>query len=293
MRFLKDPLLHFLVGGVVLFAVFELSVSDKSSAYGDRSVVVDRPALLKFLQYRMKAFEPSIAAQRLDAMPDAERKQLIDDYIYEEVLYREAIDMGMDGEDYIIRRRLVQKVEFITQGVVEASSTLDDAAIAAYYEANKEDYRVDASITFTHVFFDASKRGFEQAEKMAKEALAELQASGAAFADAPKYGERFLYHLNYVERTREFVASHFAEPMTAAIFGVELGNSWHGPYRSAYGAHLVMVTERRDERTAALADIRERVVEDAASEDSKAKLDEEIAKIIGSYEVRIELEGGK
>ncbi len=270
-----------------------MSVADKSSAYGDRSVVVDRPALLKFLQYRMKAFEPSIAAQRLDTMADAERQQLIEDYIYEEVLYREAIDMGMDGEDYIIRRRLVQKVEFITQGVVEASSTLDEAAVLAYYEAHKKDYSVDASITFTHVFFDASKRGFEEAESLAIEALAKLRAADAAFADAPKYGERFLYHLNYVERTREFVASHFAEPMTAAIFTLDPGETWNGPYRSRYGAHLVMVTERRDQRTAALADIRERVVDDAASEDAKAKLAVEIAKIIDSYDVRIEVEGGK
>lgn len=293
MRLLRDPLVHFLLGGVLLFVVYEQAVADGTAAYGERSVVVDRAALLKFIQYRTKAFEPRVAAQRLDSMPAAERQQLIEDFTREEVLYREAIAMGMDKEDYIIRRRLVQKVEFITQGVVEASTSVDQAELGSYLARHQARYTVDASITFTHVFFDASKHGSEEAERLAKNALGELRRAGGEFADAPKYGERFLYYLNYVERTREFVASHFGEPMTAALFRISPGETWQGPFLSPYGAHIVMVTERRDERESGLDEIRSRVLEDARVDMQREGLEEAIAEIVDSYNIRIELEEGR
>ena len=111
--FLRQPLLHFLLIGLGLFLIFDLVSGDRPDA-DQRVIVVDREALLTLLQFRIKAFEPGVAASRLDAMSEADLERLVDDYVREEALHREALALGMDVNDHIIKRRLIQKVEFIT-----------------------------------------------------------------------------------------------------------------------------------------------------------------------------------
>ncbi|MBW2688263.1 MAG: hypothetical protein JRE19_20550 [Deltaproteobacteria bacterium] len=102
-RFLKEPLLHFLAAGVGLFVLFGVVNRDEPDA--DPNVVtVDRDALLTFVQYRIKAFNPTLAEEKLNSLSDDELQRLIDDYVREEVLHREALQLGLDEDDYVIRR---------------------------------------------------------------------------------------------------------------------------------------------------------------------------------------------
>ncbi len=286
-RLLKEPLVHFLLAGAGLFILFGLVDGGRDEP--DATVVrVDEPALLEFVQYRMKAFEPSLAKKRLQALSDEERQRLIDDFIREEVLHREALALGLDREDYVIRRRLVQKLEFITEGFAEAAIQVDEPALQRYFDAHRKDYYVEPYVTFTHVFFDAEKHGREKALELAKWELAMLNAKRVHFSDAPKHGDRFLYHLNYVERTPEFVASHFGGPMAKALFELQPDEqTWRGPFESPYGAHLVMLTNREPGRDAELAEIRGRVLEDARRALIREQTEEAIQQIVGSYEVQV------
>ena len=115
---LRDPLLHFLAAGLLIFGLFDVLSPDEADQRDDL-ILVDRAALLTFVQYRMRAFEPELAAARLDGLSDLERERLIADYVREEALHREALALGMDSGDYIIKRRLIQKVEFLAQGELE------------------------------------------------------------------------------------------------------------------------------------------------------------------------------
>lgn len=285
---LKEPLVHFLAAGLGLFVLFGL-VNRGTDADGDSKViVVDRDALLTFVQYRTKTFEPSVAAARLDKLSAEEFGQLIDDYVREEVLHREALALGLDRDDYIIRRRLVQKVEFITKGFAEATAGVDEPALARYFDANKDDYRVEPYVTFTHVFFDVEDRPRDEARTLAKKKLEELNREAVPFSDAPQHGERFLYHVNYVERTPEFVASHFGVEMADALFDLPADDDkWVGPFDSPYGVHLVMLTTNEPSREPALEEIKRRVVDDARRASIRERTDAAIAGVVDEYDVRI------
>lgn len=287
-RLLKEPLVHFLAAGLGLFVLFGL-VNRTTEDDGDpKVIVVDRDALLTFVQYRTKTFEPSVAEARLDKLSEEELERLIDDYVREEVLHREALALGLDRDDYVIRRRLVQKVEFITEGFAEASSAVDEAALRRYFDANKDDYYVEPYVTFTHVFFETEDRSREEARALAKKKLAELNRDKVLFSEAPQHGERFLYHVNYVERTPEYVASHFGVEMEKALFELSPDDEvWVGPFDSPYGVHLVMLTTNEPGREPALEEIKGRVIDDARRAAVRERTAEAIDDIVDAYDVRI------
>ena len=286
-KLLREPLVHFLAIGVGLFVLFDL-VAPEDSNLDSKTIVVDRDALLTFVQFRSKAFNPEVAAARLDALGDAELSMLIDDYVREEALHREALALGMDQNDYVIKQRLIQSLQFITNGFVSAAVDVSDEEIAEYYEANREDYYVDPYVTFTHVYFSSDRHGREQARKLADAKLAEINTEQVPFSESTRHGDRFLYNVNYVERTEDFVGSHFGRSMAAELFTLEADDSrWHGPFESAYGFHLVMVTRRTDGLYPPLEDIADSVREDAL----RIKLDEQneraVQAIVDTYDIRM------
>jgi hypothetical protein len=285
--FLKEPLVHFLAAGLGLFVLFGVVNRDEPDA--DPNVVtVDHDALLTYVQYRIKAFNPALAEEKLSSLSDDELQSLIDDYVREEVLHREAVALGLGEDDYIIRRRLVQKLEFITEGFAEAGAKVDQAALRRYFDANKADYYVEPFVTFTHVFFETEDRPREQAHAAAEKKLVELNRDGVPFAEAPQHGDRFLYHVNYVERTPDYVASHFGVPMAKAVFELEPNDfTWRGPFDSPYGVHLVLLTTNEPGRDPALSELEGRVREDARRAMIREQTEEAITDIVGTYDVRL------
>jgi hypothetical protein len=287
---LKQPLLHFLLIGFGLFMLFEL-VSDDRRDGDERVIVVDREALLSFVQFRSKAFEPGVAAARLDAMSQDELQRMVDDYVREEALHREALSLGMDANDYIIKRRLIQKVEFITNSFVDETVQLSEADIEAHYAANADDYYVEPFVTFTHVFFDGSRHALAELENLASDKLNELNEKNVHFSQSGRHGDRFPYFINYVERTPEFVASHFGPEMAQQVFALDPGdNQWHGPYPSSYGLHLVLLSKRVEGVTPVLAEVHDRAADDARREVVRERNDAAIKAIVGTYEVRVTYE---
>ena len=290
LKLLKDPLAHFLALGLGLFLLYAAVNPGGGTVDDPKRIVVDRGGLLTFIQYRTKTFQPKLAAARLDAMSGDKLKRLIDDYVREEALHREAKALGLGESDYVIKRRMVQKIDFITQGFADAVIKVSEDDLKAYYETNKDRYREQAFITFTHVFFGTERRSATEAKALAEAKLAELRSGAAAFSDAPKHGERFPYGVNYVERTRDHVERHFGKTMTDVLFAVEPEDgAWHGPLLSSYGVHLVMVVKKQDARLPALKEVRGRVEADLTSERKKQQSEKAIRAIVDSYRVDIEL----
>jgi hypothetical protein len=287
MRLLKEPLVHFLAAGIGLFVLFGVVNRDEPSD-DPNVVIVDHDALLTFTQYRIKAFNPVLAQEKLDSLSDDELQNVIDDFVREEVLHREALQLGLEEDDYVIRRRLVQKLEFITEGFAEAGAGVDEAALGRYFDANKADYYVQPFVTFAHVFFETEDRPREQAHEAAEKKLAELNRDGVQFAEAPQHGDRFLYHVNYVERTPDYVVSHFGAPMAKAVFELEPNDFiWRGPFDSPYGVHLVMLTTNEPGRDPELSELEGRVREDARRAMIREETEAAITDIVGSYDVRV------
>lgn len=284
-KFLKDPLVHFLVAGAALFGAINILAPAEEA---DR-IMVDRAALLSFIQYRSKAFEPETAAAILDAMSEESRQRLIDDYVREEALYREAKKMGLDQGDYVIRQRMVQKFEFMTKSASTPGEP-DAEALAGYYEKNKQDYYVQPGATLAHVFVSATKHPSDYQAK-AETLLGELRQSDAQFEDATGYGDRFLFHTNYIERTFAYIKSHFGETATEVIFDDAMPLSqWAGPVMSKHGAHLIFVTARNPGFIQPLEEIKSTVAADMIGAAQRARNEKLIDAIIKDYAPVIDLD---
>lgn len=287
----KQPLLHFLIAGVLIFAAYSMTEQpEPEQAVNDDVIHVDRATLLNFMQYRAQAFRPDLFNEQLDAMGETEVSQLVNEFVREEALHREALAMGMDQGDYIIRQRLVQKVEFLLENMVNQSLEPTDDIIATFYEENREDYQVDAVYTFTHIFFDSDERGAEAAEQAALDLLASPDMNAVAFNDASQFGDRYPFLQNYVERTRDFVVNNFTDAFTDALDILTPGNGmWAGPYQSRYGWHLVLLRERRPPYIPALESIQARVLDDWRYEAVLDNRREAERQVIEAYQVEVEL----
>jgi hypothetical protein len=292
---LKQPLLHFLLLGGLLFAVYGKIASPSTEATAatvSETIVVDRDALLDYMQYQANSFDTAAFTKRLDTMSADERQQMITAYVREEALYREALRMNMEKGDYIIKQRLVQKVEFLLENLAANSIEPTDAELAAFYDSRLADYEVAPVYSFTHIYFDGQKNGMDVARQQAETLLA--KAGSISFDRASEYGDRYPFLQNYVERTRDFVASNFSQDFVVELDKLIPANDhWYGPIKSRYGYHLVMLVARTQAVTPALADIRDRVLDDYRYEALVRSREQSEAEVIAGYQVRVDLEAGQ
>ncbi len=290
---LREPLLHFLVVGGILLGIYRLSPQAGMDVSRDKTIVVDKEALLSFLQYRSKAFETEYFSKELDALSPEERKSLVDQYIEEEMLYREAKSLGLEQGDYVIRQRLVQKMRYLIDDITEGGGEPSDAVLNDYLQKHRDIYTLEPSVTFTHVFLDASLHGDKSARAMAVRLRDELHSRGARFNDAPQFGDRFPFHENYVERTLDYVQSHFGPEFVREIAKVTLSERrWSAPVRSMHGYHLVLLTSRTEARLPELNEIRAQVAEDWERDRTQAARSQGLSRLASEYVViRKDLDG--
>ena len=283
-KLLKDPLLHFVVLGLGLFLLYQLT---GQQADGDE-ILIDRDALLRHLQYQSVAFDRAQFELFLDDMSARETADLIVEAAREEILYRAALAMGLDRDDYIIRSRLVQKLRYLAEGFASDAVGVSDEDVQAYFEANRDNYELDPYITLTHVFFNAERRGWDEARTLAEAKLQELNDGPVPFEESSAHGDRFPYFVNYIERPPQLVASHFGGEMTEALFQLPIdAASWRGPYESRFGTHLVMVTNQQPERMPDFDEVRDRVAADARAARDQALMDAAIDEIVARYTIVI------
>ncbi len=285
-KLIKDPLLQFLAIGAALFVI----LGAIKPAENDDRILVNREALLTYIQYRSKAFDDAAAGSILDAMSADERKQLVNEYVREEALYREAARMGAAEGDYVIRQRMVQKLEFMAQASAPPP-VADRTTLEAFYAAHLETYFRPPEITFSHIFISTSERTADEARAIAEDVSRRLKSSDAGFSDASGYGDRFIYNINYVERSFEYVESHFGSSMTKSVFKETTPlNEWIGPISSDHGLHLVYIAERKPGETPSFDDVSDRVASDFARDWENTEADKIVAAIVESYRPEIKLE---
>ncbi len=287
MSLLRDPLLHFVVAGTILFGAFAAFRGDEPTDLAE-TILVDRRALLTFLQYRANAFDPEVFGAALNDMTDGELQEVIDAYVEEEILYREAQQLGLEASDNIIRQRMVQKMSFLMTDIAAADLSTDPDALEAYFSENLEAYAIQPWTTFTHIFFDMERRGAEGAHAAAEDAKHELNTARVQFNDAPGLGDNFPFLRNYVERTFEYVAGHFGYEFVTEIEAIgALENEWQGPFESVYGQHIVLMIDKAERAYPDLDDVRNAVGRDLASELSNEALEQMTRDIRDRYDIQI------
>jgi hypothetical protein len=241
-RLLREPLLHFLAIGAALFLVYGLFETEGETA---PNVIVVTPE-------RVTQLEAGFASVWKRPPSAAEREKLIEDYIKEEIYYREALALGLDRNDAVVRRRLRQKMEFLTDVGAELISPSDDE-LQAYLENHSESFRQTAKLAFDQIYL-----GEAPSEDAAADLLAELESANPP--DPAELGERTLLPPGLGLSSPFAVDGTFGGGFFDQLTALPLG-TWSGPVASAYGVHLVRVTEVEQSRLPPLAEIRDIVAQ--------------------------------
>ena len=191
-----------------------------------------------------------------------EMEGLIESYIKEEVLYREALAMGLEKDDTIIKRRLGQKKKFLFEDVADQSQVTDEQ-LARYLAENEESYRIDPQFTFSHVYLNPDKRK-ENLEEDARLLLAELRGSQGAGREAP-YGDSLMLPYSFDSLHAREVDRQFGTGFAARLLNLQTG-VWAGPVRSGFGVHFVFIEDRIESRVPDLEEVRDAVERDLVAQ---------------------------
>jgi len=225
---LREPLLHFLVLGAALFGLFSIIAKKEAEAPTKVLVSASRVATLADRFARTWRRPPT----------EEELQGLVEDYIRDEILYREGRAAGLDRDDFVIRRRVRQKMEFLAEDMAAVEPS--DEELAAYLASNPERFRTEDRLTFHQVFLSATRRG--GALDGDKKRIAETLVRASAAVDTTAIGDPFLLGDSFREISRSEVARTFGEGFAQQLSGVQPGR-WQGPVMSSFGAHFVFVDE--------------------------------------------------
>lgn len=245
MKWLREPLIHFLLIGGALFLIYSIQndgFTDQSKRIVFTKTDINRLALL----WEKKRQRPPT---------QVELKGLIEQQIREQVMYREALAMGLDQNDSIVRRRLAQKVEFISADLA-AMIEPSEEDLANYFVAHRDLFEIPGRISFVQVYFNTDRRG-GQAEKDIHRLLATLEQTGLKI-DINKAGDPFMLGQQHEQQTEHDVARLFGKDFASKLFTLTTG-TWQGPIQSGYGLHLVRIDSKTPARHPELEAVRDKV----------------------------------
>jgi hypothetical protein len=247
-RVVREPLAHFVLAGALLFTAYGFAGSERPAG----SKIVVGPADIESLVGEWR--------QQWGRAPTRdELDKLVQSHVREQVLYREALELGLDRNDTIVRRRMLQKMEFLGAAVA-ADDEPPLAELERFFLAGADRYRVPAKASFTHVYFSRDRRGPRAADD-ARSALPALRSPANDDGETVPLGDPFLLGTDHGAQTRQSLEALFGASFARAVFESEV-NIWQGPIESAYGFHLVRVKERTEDRLPPVAEVRAQVLAD-------------------------------
>jgi len=272
-RILREPLLHFVALGALVFVVYG-ALNGQPPRARDNAIEVTADTVNRLSESWRKQWGRTPT--------ESELAGLVEGHIREEILYREALAMGLDRDDSIIRRRLAQKMDFLTEDLAERANPTDDQ-LREFFDSNPSLFREPTQITFSHVFLNSDQRGAAAAEQ-ANELAAKLRSGEA---DGASLGDRFLLESDLGPVSESALAVSFGRQFAAAVFTLPVGE-WSGPIASGFGLHLVRVSDRRDERLPPFDDVRDDVLRQYLASEREA-IDEAVyARLRARYEITVE-----
>ena len=243
----REPFVHFLVLGALLFAFNEYL---EARANHSRIEISNK---------QVKDIVNNYQLQYGNAPTPGQLKSLVDSFVREEVFYNEALKLNLDKDDEIVRRRLVQKYEFLQQdlGVPKEPG---DSDLRAFYQQHLSKYQLPEKVTFSHAYFSTDRRGDEGAKVDAQKALEQLNKLGTT--RAPDAGDNFPGLYDYANLANTEVSRLFGNGELAVEVFKEPLNRWTGPFRSGYGWHIVYVSSKQAAATPSFDEVKDAVQRD-------------------------------
>jgi hypothetical protein len=275
-RVAREPLAQFLLIGVCIYGAYAIFGAPDEDA-DERTIVVDANRIKGFIAAWERRWNRPPTSQELDG--------IVQQFVREDILYREAVAIGLDVDDPITRRRMAQKLEFLTKDIARLKEP-QEGELERYFEENAELYRKPDLITFSHVYLDPDKRGAGTLDDAA-ELLMELEGAGEPEPGSLRSGDRFMLQSYYPEKSGIDIRRQFGTGFSESVMRLEPGK-WHGPVLSGYGTHLVYVHALEVAPPPVFAEVREYVLENwqiAQQEEFNAQYFESLKS---RYEIVIE-----
>jgi len=242
-KLFKEPLVHFIAIGIAIF--FAYYVLNPEQSQDDKQIIIDNNTIAPLISgwQRVWMREPN----------NKELHSLIEDYIQEEIYYREAMAMDLDKNDMIIRRRLRQKMEFLTQNINIPQPS--DNELLTWLQTHQEEYRNPAKISFSHIYFNADKHGANIAE------VAEQAYQSVLKQDNTVNGDPFMLPKSFKLANYEAIQRVFGENFASALFSKK-NTGWHSPIPSAFGMHIVNIESIQEASDADFETLKPELAED-------------------------------
>jgi len=262
-RLTREPLVHFLALGALIFIVAH--VVEQARLNAQRQIVVDEALKQRIVQLQR--------AQNGTAPAPEQLQRLVEIYVDDEVMYREALRMGLDQDDEIVRRRLIQKLQFLQRDLTLPPPP-SEAELRAYFQRHAERFAAPATVSFEQVYFSPEEGGWSAAEAKARQARKQLANGGRSAAAA---GDAFPLELDGRDWTVADAKQVFGDtPVVQALFATP-AHEWSQPVRSGYGVHLMRPLASQSQAIPSFARVRGEVqaayLEEAAAEASRQQLD--------------------
>ena len=273
-KLLREPLVHFLLLGAAIFVAYGLLPKRVS----------DEPAKILITQGQIVSAIVGFTRTWQRPPTTEELEGLIRDRVREEIYYREALALGLDKDDTIVRRRLRQKLEFLTDDIATQVQPTDDE-LTAYLKAHSERFGAKRRWTFSQVYLNPQKHG-KSLEEDAAQTLAQLGRTGAN-ADLSAEGDPFLLEHNFTAAPVSEIVKLFGEPFATRLATLPPGQ-WRGPIESGYGVHLVFIREITEGGMPTLAEVRDAVALDWADVRRQEANEKRYEAMLKGYVVVIE-----
>jgi peptidyl-prolyl cis-trans isomerase C len=261
-RWLREPLLQFVVIGLALFAGHRMLNGGVEPG--------DAPGRIELTADDLRQIRIVWLAQGRPSLTPEQMQSLVESRVRTEILYREALALGLDKDDTIVKRRMAQKMDFLFEDVAALREPTTDE-LRAWFEKNAERFTVPARATFRHLYFSPDRRG-HRAREAAAAALTKITHEPMDSRVATALGDPFMFQDYYGDRAPEDVAKTFGPGFARALFEVAPG-AWTGPIESGYGWHLVWVDALTPARVPPFEEV-EPVVKTAWLEDQRAEMRE-------------------
>lgn len=271
-RIAREPLVHFLALAALIFCAHNL-LADKALQSPDR-IVISQARIAQLSGLFQKAWQRPPAAEEL--------KGLVDAFVKEEIYYREAIALGLDQDDTVIRRRLQQKLQFISGGTPTAPPS--DTDLQAYLDKHRDRYASEPVATFKQIYFNPQTRS-QVIEQDIAGVLASLTANQDS--DSPELGDATMLPPRMQAARHQEIAQTFGADFATSVQDAPSGR-WSGPVRSSYGLHLIFVSSKQPGRAPKLEEVRAAVLRDWTDEKRKANEEEVLEAFKKKYRIEIE-----
>ena len=270
---LKEPLLHFLVAGVALFALHGWMNPGEPAAASRPTVVIGKGDV---------DWLAETWARQWNRPPSQEEwRGLVNSFLKEQLLAREAVAMGLDGDDTIVRRRLAQKLEFLVQDTARLGEPTE-AELRSYYDEHVEAFRTDARFSFAQIYFNPDRRA--DAASDAQAALRELSRAKALPGDL---GDRLMIEADLHDVDERTAAALFGSKFAETLHELER-DAWTGPVESGYGLHLVRLGAVQPAAQRPFAEVRDEVLVRWREERSQEAYAAYFADLLEKYEVVVD-----